>query len=42
MLCFEKISFRKYILLKNVGLMTFCYTLESFMSLEDFDFMKLV
>ena len=33
MLYFEKINFEKYILLESVGLMTFCYTLESFMSL---------
>ena len=30
------------ILLEDFGLMTFCYTWEGFMSLEDFDFMKLV
>ena len=42
MLYFEKINFEKYILLEGVGLMTFCYTLESFMSLGDFDFIKLV
>ena len=42
MLCFEKISFGKFILLEDVGLMKFCYTLEGFMSFGDFDFMKLV
>ena len=42
MLCFEKISFGKFILLKDVGLITFFYTLECFMSLGDFDFKKLV
>ena len=41
MLRFEKISFGKFILLENVGFMTFCYTLECFMSLGDFDFTKL-
>ena len=42
MLRFQKISFLKFILLEDGGLMTFCYTLESFMSLGDFDFTKLV
>ena len=42
MLRFEKISFRKFILLEDVGLMTFYCTLEGFMSLGDFDFTKLV
>ena len=41
MLRFKKISFRKFILLEY-GLMTFCYALEDFMSLRDFDFTKLV
>ena len=38
---FEKIDFGKFILLDDVGLMTFCYTLKGFMSLRDFDFKKL-
>ena len=31
MLRFEKISFEKFILLEDIGLMTFCYTLKDFM-----------
>ena len=31
-----------FILLEDVGLMTFCYILEGFIILGDFDFMKLV
>ena len=31
-----------FIMLEDVGSMTFCYTLEGFMPLGDFDFMKLV
>ena len=42
MLRFEKISFGKFILLKYIGLMTFCYILEDFMLLVDFDLTKLV
>ena len=42
MLHFEKISFKKFISLEDIGLMTLCYTLENFMSLGDFDFTKLV
>ena len=41
MLCFEKISFEKFILLEDVGLMTFVI-LWKVLSLGDFDFMKLV
>ena len=33
---------KNFIMLKDVGSMTFCYTLEDFMLLRDFDFMKLV
>ena len=40
MLRFEKNSFGKFILLKDVGLMSFCYTFEDFMSLGNFDFTK--
>ena len=32
----------KFILLEDFGLLTFCYTLEGFMLLKDFDFTKLV
>ena len=32
---------KNFIMLEDVGLMTFCYTLEGFISLRDFDFMKL-
>ena len=42
MLNFEKINFENFILLEDVGLMSFCYTLKGFMSLNDFDFIKLV
>ena len=42
MLYFEKIGFRKFIVLEDVGLMTFCDALEDFMSLGDFDFTKFV
>ena len=42
MLRFEKISFGKFILLEDVGLRTFCYILEGFMLLGNFDFMKLI
>ena len=42
MLRFEKISFGEFILLEDVGLMTFCYTLGDFISLGYFDFTKLV
>ena len=31
-----------FIMLEDVGSMTFCYTLKCFMPLGDFDFMKLV
>ena len=31
-----------FIMLEDVGSMTFCYTLEGFMPLGDFYFMKLV
>ena len=31
-----------FIMLKDIGSMTFCYTLEGFMFLRDFNFMKLV
>ena len=37
MLCFENISFGNFILLEDVGLMTFCYTLEGFV-IERFQF----
>ena len=33
---------KNFIMLEDVGSMTFCYTLEGFMPLRDFDFMKLV
>ena len=33
---------KNFIMLKDVGSMTICYTLEGFMPLGDFDFMKLV
>ena len=33
---------KNFIMLKDVGSMTFCYTLKGFMHLGDFDFMKLV
>ena len=33
---------KNFIMLEDVGSMTFCYTLEGFMPLGDFDFMKLV
>ena len=33
---------KNFIMLKDVGSMTFCYTLEGFILLECFDFMKLV
>ena len=33
---------KNFILLEDVGSMTFCYTLEVFMPFRDFDFMKLV
>ena len=33
---------KHFIILEDVCSMTFCYTLESFMFLGDFDFMKLV
>ena len=42
MLHFKIISFEKFYHLEDVGSMTFCYTLEGFMHLRDFDFMKLV
>ena len=42
MLNFEKISFGKFILLKDICLMIFCYIFESFMPLRDFDFTKIV
>ena len=38
MLRFDKISFEKFILLEDIGLMTFCYILKDFMSLGDFFF----
>ena len=38
----RKLVLKKFILLKDFGLMTFCYNLEGFMSLEDFEFTKLV
>ena len=31
-----------FIMLENIGSMTFCYTLKGFTPLGDFDFMKLV
>ena len=31
-----------FIMLEDVGSMTFCYTLEGFMPSENFDFIKLV
>ena len=33
---------KNFIMLEDVSSMAFCYTLESFMPLRDFDFMKLV
>ena len=33
---------KNFIILEDVGSMTLCYTLEGFMPLGDFDFMKLV
>ena len=33
---------KNFIMLEDVGSITFCYTLEGFMSLGDFDFIKLV
>ena len=33
---------KNFIMLEDVGSMTFCYTLEGLMLLEYFDFMKLV
>ena len=42
MLHFKIISFANFIMLEDVGSMTFCYTFEGFMPLGDFDFMKLV
>ena len=39
---FKIISFENFIMLEDVGSMTVCYTLEGFMPLGDFDFMKLV
>ena len=42
MLRFKKISFKEKISVENDGLMIFCYALEDFMSLGDFDFTKLV
>ena len=33
---------KNFIMLEDVGSMTFCYTLEGFMSLKDFYFIKLV
>ena len=36
------ISFENFMMLEDVGSMTFCYILEGFMPLEDFGFMKLV
>ena len=41
MLCFEKISFGNFILLEHVCLMIFCYILECFMSLGDFEFYEI-
>ena len=41
MLCFEKISFGNFIVLEDVGLITFCYILECFMSLGDFEFYEI-
>ena len=38
----RKLVLEEFILLEDFGLMIFCYTLEGFMSLEDFDFTKLV
>ena len=38
----RKLVLEKFILLKDFGLMTFSYSLKGFISLEDFDFMKLV
>ena len=42
MLHFKIISFKIFIMLEDIGSMTFCYTLEGFMPLGDFVFMKLV
>ena len=42
MLRFEKISFEKFILIEEIGLMTLCYNLKGFMSLKDFALTKLV
>ena len=41
-LSFGGFSFEKFILMEDVGLMTFCYLLEGFMSFGDFDFITLV
>ena len=38
----RKLVLEKFILLEDVGLMTFYYTLEGFVSLRNFDFTKLV
>ena len=32
---------KNFIMLEDIGSMTFCYTLKGFMPLGDFDFMKL-
>ena len=38
----RKLVLEKFIVLEDLGLMTFCYILEGFMSLEDLDFSNLV
>ena len=38
----RKLVLKKFILLEDVGLMTFCFTLEGFVLLRNFDFTKLV
>ena len=38
----KKLVLEKFTLLKDFGLMIFCYTLQGFMLLEYFDFTKLV
>ena len=38
----RKLVLEKIILLEDFDLMIFCYTLDDFMSLEGFDFTKLV
>ena len=40
--CYILRLLENFIMLDDVGSMTFCYTLKGFMPLGDFDFMKLV